>query len=63
MLVLGIDLLTEYSEFPFRGCWIVYIAQFPRMAWVAVDQPRDRGEQKTDRYSTHQYSRHALKRP
>src|SRR5580704_35885 len=33
------------------------------MAWVAVDQPRDRGKEKTDRYSTHQYSRHALKRP
>jgi ATP-dependent DNA ligase len=30
------------------------------MAWIPVDQPRDRGEENTDRYSTHQYSRHAL---
>jgi hypothetical protein len=62
MLVLGIDLLTNIA-IPFRAAGSVTLAQFPRMEWVAVDQPRDRGEEKTDRYSTHQYSRHALKRP
>src|ERR1700733_12602100 len=62
LVVLGIVLLTSMSIL-LQVYRIVFIAQFWRVTWVAVDQPRDRGEQKADRYPTHQHPRHALKRP
>src|SRR5580692_2222767 len=61
VVVLGIVLLTSMA-IPLQVYRIVCIAQFSRVAWVAFHQPRDRGEQKADRYSTHQHPGHALKK-
>ena len=56
MVVLGIVLFISIA-IPLQGDRIVCVAQFSRVPRVAVHQPCDRGEQKTDRYSTHQHSR------
>src|SRR4051812_39917251 len=48
---------------PLQVYRLVCIAQFSRVTWNAVDQPRDRGEQEANRYPAHQHSRHALQRP